>query len=286
MNCSVCKSARINFFKKVDGYIYYECFDCKVISIDSSIIKGIDNGSNIRKYDKTYWDDELIAAKERAYGACLARMAEAIYYLQIPMNTFLDIGTGPGYFLDAVSVYLPNMGEKTFGIEKYPPVTEKRTKSSHYFVGDIKSFPNKVDCGLCMEVIEHITPLMFADLLKQLAGVSNEGALYLFNSGQPEFVKNEDPNYLDPTRRGHIVSYSPESVSIIAEPLGFKVHRLRGKKWALAIEFKPPPALDDKDKNIQDRIWYPLRQNVDLLTDFAGGSTFKSLGLESARAYG
>jgi hypothetical protein len=74
MNCSVCKSGRINFFKKVDGYIYYECSDCKVISIDSSIIKGIDNGSNIRKFDKTYWDNELIAAKERAYGACLARM--------------------------------------------------------------------------------------------------------------------------------------------------------------------------------------------------------------------
>jgi hypothetical protein len=257
-----------------------------VISIDSLIIKEIDNGLNIRKYDKSYWDGELTAAKERAYGPCLARMAEAIYYLQIPMNTFLDIGSGPGYFLDAVDVYLPAMSIRTYGIEKFPPDILKRTKNPRYFVGDIQSFANKVDCGLCMEVIEHITPLMFSDLLKQLASVSTEGSLYLFNSGQPEFVKTEDTNYLDPLKRGHIVSYSPKAVSIIAEPLGFKVHQLQGKKWALAIEFAPLAASANEKSNIQERIWSPLKQNIDLLTDFAGGSIFKTLGLESARAYG
>jgi hypothetical protein len=284
MNCSVCKSLNINLFTKVEVYSYYECSDCHVISIDSSIIKEIDDGLNIRKYDKTYWDNELNAAKKRAYGPCLARMAESIHYLQIPMNIFLDIGTGPGYFLDAVSAYLPEMSKKTYGIEKFPPEPEKRTKNNNYFMDDIKSFPNKVDCGLCMEVIEHITPLMFADILSQLAGVSSEGAIYLFNSGQPEFVKNEDISYLDPTIRGHIVSYSIQAVSIIAEPLGFQVHRLPGKTWAFVIEFEPS---DSKNKkNIQDRIWNPLKQNLDLLTDFAGGSIFKTLGLESARAYG
>ena len=59
MNCSVCKSLNINLFTKVEVYSYYECSDCHVISIDSSIIKEIDDGLNIRKYDKTYWDNEL-----------------------------------------------------------------------------------------------------------------------------------------------------------------------------------------------------------------------------------
>jgi hypothetical protein len=284
MICPVCSSKSVFEFRRVDKYAYFSCKNCDLIFLDPEILTDTDRGITIKQYDETYWHQELHAAKDRAYGACLARLAESLYYLRIPLQVFLDVGTGPGYLLDAVSHYLPDLAPKTFGIEKFPPEESQRTKNANYFVGDLHSFPHKADCGLCMEVIEHLTPTMLLDLLKQLASVSNKGALYIINSGQPDFVRNEDYGYLDPLVRGHIVSWSVEAVRLLAEGLGFSVHRLPGKTWAMALEYR---AQTDSyaQENIQNRIWNPIKKNIDLLADYRGGSVFKILGLESARAY-
>ena len=97
------------------------------------------------------------------------------------------------------------------------------------------------------------------------------------------FVKNEDPGYLDPTVRGHIVSYSVEAMRCLADPIGFKVHPLPGKTWAMALEFNPQHARIDCP--LADRIWHALPENTDLLCDPDHGSVLRILGLESARAY-
>ncbi|GHU46879.1 hypothetical protein FACS1894200_01370 [Spirochaetia bacterium] len=138
-------------------------------------------------------------------------MAELFHYARIPIRKFVDIGSGHGYFLDAVGKYLPESKEMFFAVEKFPPPVAHRTHSNNYFIGDTADFSEKVDGGVCMEVIEHMEPRTVKNLFQSIACISNPGAIYIFNTGMPDYVRNEDPDYLDPTVRGHIGSYSVQA---------------------------------------------------------------------------
>ncbi|BAU26504.1 spermidine synthase [Aneurinibacillus soli] len=280
--CPCCFSIRVKNIVTVKGYNYFQCKSCGSIYIDTQIIDKIDNGFGIVQYTDNYWETELADARERAYGVALARMAEAFYYSRIPIKRFLDIGSGPGYFLDAVSKYLPNSEHIFYAIEKFPPPSEFITKSENYLVGDLSDVNLKFDGGICIEVIEHITPNMLKNLLMNLAKVSNEGAFYIFNTGMPDYVLKEDMGYLDPIRRGHIVSYSLKAIEKLAKGMDFTVFPLIGKSWAFGIEYKTKST---SLENIQDRIWTALPDNLNILCDKDMGSVLRILGLETSRAY-
>ena len=98
-NCPVCLSHTIKHFKVVDSIDYLECLDCESLFADFDQLNEI----TTRKYDSNYWDEELKTSRERSFGSSLARCAEVFALSQIEINKFVDIGTGPGYFLDAVS---------------------------------------------------------------------------------------------------------------------------------------------------------------------------------------
>jgi SAM-dependent methyltransferase len=281
--CPCCQSESTELFKLVNEYCYYKCAACNSIFIDTAYLAKIDNGFNIVKYEQDYWRTEMESARQRSYGPALARMSEAIYYCKRPINKFLDIGTGPGFFLDAVAKLLPDNAHIFYGVELYPPEPEFRSKSKNYIVDDLGNLEHTFDCGICIEVIEHVTPKTLGQILKKLATISNPNALYIFNTGMPEFVINEDIGYLDPTGRGHIVSYSHQGVSCLAGKYGFTVHRIIGKTWAFALEFsqdtnKPP-------EDIRDRIWTASEHNLNILSDRNMGDVLKILGLETSRAY-
>jgi SAM-dependent methyltransferase len=271
--------------KNTDGYAFFSCRHCESIFIDPVYMAKIDRGLNIVKYNDEYWKRELISAKDRAYSSSLARLAEAIYYCKIPVRHFLDIGTGPGFLLDAVSGLLPDHAEVFYGVELFPPHPALRTRSGNYFIGELRSFPLKVDCGMCIEVIEHLTPAMLDNLLAQLASVSNPGALFIFNTGMPDYVLHEDIDYLDPVKRGHLVSYSIEAIRIIGGRNQFTTHRIGGKTWAFALEFTSPQQ-GPETEDIRDRVWKALPENLALLSDSRMGAVLKVLGLETSRAYG
>jgi SAM-dependent methyltransferase len=251
--------------------------------IDEEYLKEIDAGFNIVKYEEGYWREELESAWQRSYGPALARIAEAIYYCRIPIIRFLDIGTGPGYVLDAIAKLLPDNADIFYGVEKFPPETQFRTKSKNYIVGDLGDLTEKFDCGICMEVIEHLTPNMLTDIFKKLAKVSNPNALYIFNTGMPEYVLNEDMDYLDPTRRGHLVSYSLKAIDLLAGKFGFSTHEIPRNTWAFALEYSGKS--EPSPQAIGERIWTALEYNLNILTDKNMGSVLKVLGLETSRAY-
>ncbi|HHT9125908.1 MAG TPA: methyltransferase domain-containing protein [Candidatus Brocadiia bacterium] len=280
--CPCCGKSTNNRVKNINGYDYFQCANCKLIFIDSQLIDKIDNGFNIVKYDYTYWENELPSAKDRSYGAALARMAEVFYYCRIPIKKFLDIGTGAGYFLDAVSKYLPNNANLFYGVEKFPPPSEFQTKSPNYIIGDVSDINSKFDAGMCMEVLEHLTPKMVRSLLEGLAKISNPGALYIFNTGLQEYVLNENINYLDPVKRGHILSYSIKAINLISKEFEFSVLPIRGKTWAFVLEYK---SRTSNDENIESRIWSALEHNLSILSDKDMGSVLRILGLETSRAY-
>ena len=281
-----CCGGNSELYKVINGYNYFVCSKCTTIFIENKILERMDAGGSLVslvEYDENYWASELLSSKTRSYGVALARIAEAIYYSRIPIKKFIDIGTGPGYTLDALSKYLPNKKDVFYGVEKYPPKEKYRTKSDHYVLTDYDTLPFKVDGGVCIEVIEHLTPTMFKSILKKIAVVSSDGALFIFNTGMPAYVMHEDANYLDPTRRGHIVSYSLKGVESIVKDIGFTALEIKGKTWAFALEYK---SKSPKGEKIQDRIWSALKENLAILEDEEMGSALKILGLETARAYG
>jgi hypothetical protein len=248
--------------------------------IDPQVLAAMDAGApGPRRYDAAYFEAERVAARDRAYGSSLARCAEALLYARIPVRRFLDVGTGHGYLLDALAMHLPAHRDAFFGIELYPPA--ERTAHPNYTAGSVADAPGTYDAGSCIEVIEHLTPIQLAGLLRELAARSNPGALYIVNSGQPRYVLDDDPGYLDPDGRGHVFSYSLEAVALLAKPYGWRVLPLRGKTWAFLLEY-------DRAEPVapEDRIWTALPENVALLSDPERGTVLRVLGLETARAYG
>ncbi len=281
-SCPICRHAAASRVTQVAGHAYFLCSGCGSISIEIETVERLDSGGSLVEYDENYWTNELPAARDRAFGPALARMAEAVHYSRIPIQRFLDVGSGPGFFLDAIARYLPSRIQHFFGVEKFPPPPPHRTNSANFIIGDVSELKFRVDGGICVEVVEHLTPKTLRAMLAALAGVSNPGSLFLFNSGLPEYVLKEDIAYLDPERRGHIVSYSLKAVRLLSRDLGFSVLPIPGKTWAYVLEFQSRAT---EREDIRSRIWSARPENLQLLTDPEMGSVLRILGLDTARAY-
>jgi hypothetical protein len=280
-NCPVCEVSSPTILTTVDRLDYYECAACDTIFLERLLIDEIDNGREIRLYDSKYWSEELTSSRVRAYGASLARVAEVILYCRIPIRKFIDIGTGPGYLLDAISTYLPSFQDRVYGVEKYPPPAAQ-SGHPHYIHGELKNLHHKFQAGCCIEVIEHLTPKMLNSLIADLARVSEPQSLFMFNTGLSTFVKEQDIAYLDPYKRGHIVSYGLRALRVIFAKHGFTVLPLHGKAWAFLAEFQ---SQGKPNEDIGMRIWTPVNENKAILHDPTMGSAMYVLALDTARAY-
>jgi hypothetical protein len=282
MGCLLC-TGESSHLREVDGVDYYDCPVCDFIFADPELIAKIDQGQASRDYDDDYWLAELASAQHRSFGSSLARLAEALLYCTIPVNRFIDIGSGPGYLLDAISLHLPTHAEVFYGVEKFPPLPVYRTRNHNYICADLADVRLKFECGICIEVIEHLTPAMARGLAAAIAKVSVPGSLYLFNTGLTDYVRHEDPGYLDPFKRGHITCWSVQAARQIFEPEGFIVRPLTGKSWAFVVEV---PGLPERmNVPLGDRIWTAEASNVAILSDKKMGDVMYILGRESARAY-
>jgi len=245
------------------------------------VLAQIDRDEFVRTYDQTYWVAEDESARERSFGPAIARVAELFLYARKPITRFIDIASGPGYLLDALSLYLPSSKGLFWGVERFPPSTY--TSHPNYRIGSLEDLEGTFDAGVCIEVIEHLTPNMLRSLAVAMATKSTPDSIFLVNTGMPPYVRNEDPGYLDPLVRGHIVSYGLRGVEHIFKPLGFDVIPLPGKDWAFLLEFLPTKRTPG---TATDRIWTPHPSNRHIFHDAEMGSVLYCLGLDAARAYG
>lgn len=260
----------------VDGYPYFRCQGCRSIHVDPSVIHDMDRGvSIVRDYSESYWDEERAAARDRAAGVSLVRAGEAILYCRRPVRRFLDVGAGPGWLLRNLIDMLDPPGEIFQAVEKFPP--DYAYVHANYHAGGVESLSGTFDAGVCIEVVEHLTPRMLSAVAEALARLSQPGSFWLFNTGMDEYVDKEDRGYLDPLRRGHIVSYSVEGVRKLFAPFGFQVDALPGKSFAFYAEYAPPasPPFDQ-------RIYGALPENVSLLQR---NPLVHQAAFESARSY-
>ena len=281
--CVCCQSSRTSRVTEVAKIPYFQCRECRLIFADPQLLEQLDRGVAPRTYDAEYWKMELAAARERSFGASLARMAEVFYYSRIRIERFLDVGSGPGFFLDAVATHLPSRRGIFFGVEKFPPKETERTRDPNYLIGDVASLSGRFDAGLCMEVVEHLTPRMLSELLAGLARISNPKAAFIVNTGLADYVLKEDMGYLDPLVRGHVMAWSIESVRLLARDHGFSVLPIRGKSWAFVLEYQSTAGADE---DIRKRVWSPVPANMETLSDPQTGQVLKILGMETIRAYG
>ncbi|MCK9366937.1 MAG: class I SAM-dependent methyltransferase [Metallibacterium scheffleri] len=282
MKCPICAKPS-SLFTRRDGVDYFECSDCGSLYADTDFLQDVEHGK-IKNYGDEYWHAELIAARERSFGSSIARVAELFYYARIPITRFIDIGSGPGYLLDSLSTLLPGLHDMFYAVELSPPAIAYRTRHENYIVGSLGDVQQKFGIGTCIEVIEHLTPAILDKLAAQMSQRSESGAIYYIGSGQPEYVKNEDPQYLDPLGRGHVVSYSVQALRHIFAPYGFTVIPMFGRAWCVLIEYKSTaPVCNAED--LQTRIWNPVKTNIKLLKSGTFGDFLATVGLESARCY-
>jgi hypothetical protein len=281
MRCPICQGEAAHH-REVDGVAYFKCLTCGSLFVHPDFMAAVDSG-DVGNYRVAYWEHELPAARERSFGAGVIRMAETLRMARTPVRRALDIGSGPGFLLDALAELVPSLAERTHGVELFPPPPHQRTQSPNFHVGSVGDLEGSFDAGVCIEVIEHLTPTVVTKLLGQLAAKSSPGALYFFNSSQPSFIETTDPGYLDPHNRGHVVSWSLAGARVLFEPAGFNVIALPGRDWAFLAEFGPPRRVEAD--MLAEWLGRPVPENIELIRKDRFGSLFETIGLESARCY-
>jgi hypothetical protein len=282
VRCPVCQSSHLVTYRLISDVQYFECKSCGSLTADAQFLADVEAGK-LSNYSEDYWNEELKAARERSFGSSLNRVAETFFYSRIPITRFIDIGSGPGYLLDALSVVMPASKSMFHAVELFPPEEKDRTTHPNYLVGTVEDAPCKFHAGTCIEVIEHLTPTILRTLLRQLASKSEPGALYYFNSAQPEFVKRYNEDYLDPHGRGHIASYSIKGLGPIFAEHGFRIHPIQGRTWAFLAEFDQVKECTAEE--MLNRLWTALPENITRLKDPEFGPLMYTMGLESARCY-
>ena len=282
MHCPVCETGEATRYRLVDGIEYFRCLACGSLFAHPDFLAQVEAG-DAGVYAEAYWQNELKAARERCFGPALLRVAETIAYCRIPIRRFIDIGAGTGWLLDAIEILLPEAIDRFHAVELFPPPLPHRTSNPNYTIGALSDLHDTFDAGVCIEVIEHRTPATLRQLSAQLAAISHPGSLYLFNSGQPDFVEHEDPGYLDPHGRGHVVSYSLAGAAHIFGASGFNVIALPGRAWAFLAEFGAPHPVN-ADALIT-RLWQTVPENAAMLERARFGQLMRAAGIDTARAY-
>lgn len=280
--CPVCASGELRPLRHIEGVAFLRCDGCGTILAEQAFLDRTMAGEG-RVYDDAYWKEELSSARERGYGASLIRLAEVFAYARRPIRRFLDVSSGAGTLLDAVSELLPEIADTFWGIEPFPPPLAFRSQHQQYCVGFLSSLSGRFDGGTCIEVIEHLPPALLKQLALDLGAVSEPGALWYFNSAQPDFVETYDRNYLDPYKRGHIASYSINGLRYIFENAGFTLHALPGRGWAFLAEYGNHPPQDGNA--LLTRVWTMLPENREHLASGRFGHLLLAAAVESAKCY-
>lgn len=283
LDCIVCDAGRAEPYRAVDDVQFFQCQTCRTLFADPAFIARIESGEVVN-YRDPYWEGEIASARERSFGAGLMRSAETIRMCRIPIERFIDIGSGAGTLLDAVTGLLPEIADRFYGIELFPPEPALRSTHPNYRLGTLGSMQEIFEAGVCIEVIEHMSPKTVRALAQELAGRAAPGGLFLFNSAQPSFVESHAPDYLDPLGRGHIVSYSTQGAAALFEPAGFTIIPLPGRDWAFFAEYRGEGGQIGENE-LFTRLWSPVPANLALLNQARFGPLMIGMGLDSARCY-
>jgi 2-polyprenyl-3-methyl-5-hydroxy-6-metoxy-1,4-benzoquinol methylase len=274
-SCEICENDAQIFLIQTE-YTYYQCSSCQFIFLGQQEAK-----KDPIEYDQKYWQSEISSSVERAKSSSIARFLELLVLAPIPVYKFLDIGTGGGQFLDEL--------EKIFGssiqlqgIELYPPKTEFRSAHPGYSIGHLQTLKNEnFDVITSIEVLEHLNPMQASEMFGHIARLLNPGGLALINSGNDQYVKNEDIDYLDAKIRGHNHIYSMAAIEKLIQYLPLKLICRENSNWSFFLQKIGTMEIG----SIRNSLWDTHPYNRRLLFEPFENEILFMLGRESARVY-
>ncbi len=147
--CPICGFPS-GFLRTVDDVPFFRCSACESFYAHPDFLATVDGGT-AANYGEAYWAEEIASARERSYGGSIVRVAETLRLSRIPVRRFLDIGTGPGFLLDALAALLPRCAGMFHGVELLPPPEPNRSRHPNYRVGSVGDLEEDLTAGSALK---------------------------------------------------------------------------------------------------------------------------------------
>ncbi len=255
-NCPACKSKKrlLKFIVKTDKIPskIVRCNDCNLV-YNAYLINFREKGKNL----PYHLDSE--AEYKNDYKRWNQYAKDYLSKLKDEVNgeNFLEIGTGPGFFLNAAN----QLGFESLGIEPYYPSYIFAKKQNLNVINSSLSevvLNKKFDLILAIEVIEH-----FIDPIKEFEKMLNlleDDGLIVLQTGCENSLevllkgRNRFYYYYD-----HHIYYTPRTLNFILKKVGLKIVKVRSGIMPLKTDLK-------KCLNIREKLFVFLTHFLRLLT--------------------
>ena len=224
ISCPSCGHKRRKNIYKISKFLYDMCSNCKSVYVSNPLKKNI----LIDKYKNSLVDQMYIKMMKTGY---MKKYNELLFskYMKIIINDLgyksgkiIDIGCGPGVFLDFIKKNYPLYDLYASEYISYTKnIIEKIIpKKNFYFQEDIKNFPkNYFDIIFLWGVLEHVrNPVSFLEICKKI--LKKKGVIIFlipnFYSRARDLLGANTPTFnpLD-----HINFFSKKGVSIIRKKM-------------------------------------------------------------------
>jgi len=124
-------------------------------------------------FEKTYYENLDLWVPSNYLGDDISRVAQAVAWLPVDVNTVLDVGCGNGIFIDQLG-----NGFRAVGTDRSFAALGK--VSCPVCQADIKELPfldESFDAIVCMEVLEHLPQATFYFALDELSRIAKKYVL-------------------------------------------------------------------------------------------------------------
>lgn len=250
ISCPCCNLNKKKIIYKISKFKYEKCLNCKTVYVSNPLKKNI----LIDKYKNSLVDKIYIKMMKTGYMKKYNELLFSKYMNLITKNlgyssgNIIDIGCGPGVFLEFVKKNYPNFnlfGSEYIGYSK-EIISKLIPKKNFFFQKDINKFSKKnFDIIFLWGVLEHVRdPFLFLNICKKL--LKKKGIIVFlipnFNSRARELLGVNTPT-LNPL--AHINFFSKNGIKIMNKKLNL---RLSGPFLELPIIDLMYPLIDSVKK--------------------------------------
>jgi len=205
MSCPVCKNIDFRLLK--DYIAHHSIFsELKIVSCNKcglAYASPMPSNNKLNKYYKGYWNGEIASITPKTSRYYLAQSINRVCYLKSKINlrdgiSVLDIGSGPGIFLDALN--LEGLNINYFAIEpdlmQSKILLKKNTVKKVFSKIEVVDKSTKFDLIILSHVLEHVNePHSF--IKKIISMLKPNGNLYIEVPNQDHLFKKEfEPHIL------------------------------------------------------------------------------------------
>lgn len=216
-NCPCCNDAIPNELAVVKDYLHFKCPNCSHEIFTHMANKETIVNSQLYQEDADYINDLIISQDYNDF--ILWNHLRAVRFLnkEKSIKTILDIGTYNGFFVK----YLRDKGLEAYGYDFNEAAIRfgiKNYKLDGIITSNLSDLKlEKFDCIAAFEVIEHLEhPKHF---ITQFSNLLKDGGYLILSCPNNKMLWRPPVDY--PPH--HVSRYSPTSLSIFIEKLGYKI---------------------------------------------------------------